>query len=130
MPRSLNANSASQVDVHVSIRVLHEGTLRRGDVDGKGDLHAVRNEFLFSRERGFRLGSRRDRHNLGATERFRRTCCHRIVAAVLGGIGPEPGKGPWDYRFSIPRQKPEDSSAVFSSNQLTRLAGYGRPGNG
>src|SRR2546427_12826275 len=102
MPRGLNADSASQVDVHVPIRVLHEGALRSGDVDGKGDLHAVRDELLFSRERGFRLGSRRDRDDLWSAEAPRGACCHGIMPGSRSGT-PRATKGTEgrDYRLSM-----------------------------
>lgn len=48
--------------------------------------------------------------------------------AVLGGIGPEEGKGPWDYSLSIfPANNQTNLPRESVSNQLTRLAGSGPP---
>src|SRR5881409_772 len=80
MARGLDADPATEVHVDVPVRVLDEGTFRERDVDGKGDLHRVRDKLLLPRHRSFRLRSRRDRNDLRSTELLLRAFRHGIVA--------------------------------------------------
>src|SRR5437667_12199771 len=85
MARGLDADPATEVHVDVPVRVLDEGTFRERDVDGKGDLHRVRDKLLLPRHRSFRLRSRRDRNDLRSTELLLRAFRH-VTLLVPGPL--------------------------------------------
>src|SRR5438876_8970074 len=95
MARGLDTDSAAEVHVDVPVRVLDEGTFRERDVDGKGDLHGVRDELLLPRRRGFRLRSRWDRNDLRSVELLLHSFRHGIVARARTCAARPSGKG-WD----------------------------------
>src|SRR5207249_10934255 len=76
----LDADPAAEVDVDVPVSILDERTFRERDVDGKGNLHGVRDELLLPRHRGLRLRPRWDRDDLRSAEILLAASRHGIVA--------------------------------------------------